>query len=223
MTYSRSGRVSLTPRQNEVYEFIRERIRTQGAPPTIPEVCERFGMASTNAGNDVLNALERKGYIRRVKGRARGIQLVDGAGAPSSSGSGTRRLPIVGEGSAENPMGIFMNPQGTYLPDPVLFPAANSFVAIVGDDGMDGEGIVKGDLVVVEQRSVFEDGALAFALIGNVQAVRRVDGPPGRRFLAAANRRYPRVRVIDGAADLALLGVPVGLIRTLREESPGEA
>ena len=119
-------------------------------------------------------------------------------------------------------MSIFMNPQGTYLPDPLLFPAPNSFVAVVGDDGMDGEGIVKGDLVVVEQQSAFEDGSLAFALIGSVQVVRRVDGPPGRRFLVAANKRYPRIRVVDGTTDLALLGVPVGLVRTLREEREEE-
>jgi repressor LexA len=207
------ARGSLTPRQNEIYEFIRYCIQQRNSPPTITEIGERFGIRSTNGVNDLLLALERKGYIIRLRGTARGIALPENAPAAAPGAKGAKKIPIVGEGEASNPFSIFMNPHGTVAPDPALFPTANSFAAIVADDAMDGEGIFKGDYVIVQQTPQPRDGSLVFALVGTAQLVRRLQGPQGGpRYLVATNRYYKKVPVIDES--VALMGEIVGVIRT---------
>ncbi len=209
-------RGSLTPRQNEIYEFIRSCIQQRNTPPTIAEIGSHFGIRSTNGVNDLLVALERKGYIIRVRGTARGIALPENAPAVASGGRGSRQIPIVGDGDASNPFSIFMNPHGTLAPDPALFPTANSFAAVVNDDAMDGEGIYKGDYVIVQQAADLPDGGLVFALVGAQQVVRRMQGSGELRYLISANRYYKKINVVAGRDDVALLGQVVGVIRTFK-------
>ena len=69
----------LTQRQAEILEFVKDFISMHGYPPTLREVGDNFGMASTRASSDHLKALERKGHVRIQEGIARGIQLIDQA------------------------------------------------------------------------------------------------------------------------------------------------
>ncbi len=208
-------RGSLTPRQNEVYEFIRSCIQGRSTPPSITEIGDHFGIRSTNGVNDLLIALERKGYIIRRKGRARGITLPENAPGTASGAKGGRHIPIVGRGNAANPLTIFMNPQGTLSPDPGLFPFANSFAAVVSDDAMDAEGIYKGDYVIVAQGRPLENGSLVFALVGDQGMVRRLDDTAGRRSLVAKNRYYKPIAIVEGGNEVALLGEVMGMMRKL--------
>jgi repressor LexA len=217
MSDTTASRGSLTPRQNEIYEFIRNRIQQESVPPTIPEIGERFGIRSTNGVNDLLNVLERKGYIIRVRGMARGIVLPKNAPTGAPSGKGMKRIPIVGDGDASNPFSIFMNPHGMLSPDPALFPTANAFAAVVADDGMDKEGIFKGDYVIVSQRTDLGNGDLVFALVGSQQLVRRLQEVAGRRQLLAVNRFYEKIPIREGSDEVALVGEVVGVIRVLKK------
>lgn len=209
-------RISLTPRQNEIYEFIRACIQQQGAPPTIPEIGAKFGMKSTNGVNDLLNVLERKGYIIRRRGTARGIALTDQAPPADPKSKGVKKLPIVGEGEASNPFSIFLNPQGVLALDPQLVPTGNAFLAVVADDGMDKEGILKGDYVVVQQNPNPPNGALVFALVGNDQVVRR-RSPDGHHLLSA-NRYYPKLGMAE-MEDVQIMGEVTGVLRVVKRSS----
>lgn len=200
-------RRSLTPRQNEYYEYIRKRIES-GLPPTIPEICGHFDLKSTNGVHQLLDVLEKKGYIVRERGKSRGISLPETVGRSSD---GVRKIPIVGTGNASNPFSIFLNPRGVLVPDPTLLPTENSFAAVVSDDAMDGEGIFKGDHVVVRQAASATAGALVFALVGDEQLVRRLGGGEDA-MLMPSNRHYPPIPVDDA---VAIVGVVAGVIRTL--------
>lgn len=215
---SRAGRGSLTPRQNEIYEFIRSYMEKEQAPPTIPEIAERFRLRSTNGVFEHLNALETKGYIIRHAGKARGIALVDpDFSGKSGSGSTTRQIPVVGEGHSSNPFSIFMNPRGMFTPDPETMPTENAFVVVVTDDGMDKEGIFKGDYAVVRQRTDLADGDMVFALVGDQQVVRRLEHAGPRRYLAALNRHYAKIAVPDGSPDVALMGEVAAVVRRVQK------
>lgn len=207
-------RSSLTARQNEIYEFIRTRIEQDQAPPTIPEIASHFDLRSTNGVYEHLKALEAKGYITRPKGKARGISL---RGAEISigrgSGGGGGQIPIVGEGDSSNPFSIFMRPRGMFTPDPETMPTENAFVAIVADDGMDREGIYKGDYAVIRQTQEFPSGALVFALVGSRGVIRRLEESGPRRYLTAVNRHYARQPIVPGSPETALLGVVTAVVR----------
>lgn len=214
---SRAGRGSLTPRQNEIYEFIRSYMEKQQAPPTIPEIAEKFRLRSTNGVFEHLNALEAKGYIVRHAGKARGIALVDpDVSGKSGKGTGVRQIPIVGGGHSSNPFSIFMNPRGMFTPDPETMPTENAFVVVVTDDGMDKEGIFKGDYAVVRQRSDLRDGDIVFALVEDQSVIRRLEHAGPRRYLAALNRHYAKIPVPDGSPDVALIGEVAAVVRRLK-------
>jgi repressor LexA len=65
----------LTTRQAEILAFIRNEVRTKGRPPTLREIGEQFGIKSTNGVDAHLLSLEKRGYIHRARGTARGIVL----------------------------------------------------------------------------------------------------------------------------------------------------
>jgi repressor LexA len=73
--YEDGGGVTLTERQGEILDFIRESIREKGLPPTRAEIAIRFGFKSPNAAEDHLRALKRKGFITLVPAISRGIRI----------------------------------------------------------------------------------------------------------------------------------------------------
>lgn len=66
----------LTPRQAEIYEYLKERIVNHGQCPTLREIAANFGIGSTNGAVTTLKALERKGWIKRERYGNRSITLV---------------------------------------------------------------------------------------------------------------------------------------------------
>lgn len=80
---------TLTTRQQQVYTFIKEYIEANGCPPTLREISAHIGTAGTVTAIGHLEALEKKGYLRRREGSSRGIVL-------THKTSGTVSLPIVG-------------------------------------------------------------------------------------------------------------------------------
>jgi len=86
--------VKLTPRQQEILDFIRSStVESEGRPPTRAEVCTAFGFRSPNAAETHLRALAAKGAILLEEGRARGIRLAEALG-----------LPLVGRVAAGSPI-----------------------------------------------------------------------------------------------------------------------
>jgi len=66
---------TLTDNQNEVFRFIRYRINKYPIVPSIVEMAEHFGV-STGSIQSALNALIKKGYIKRIPGKARAIEVI---------------------------------------------------------------------------------------------------------------------------------------------------
>ena len=85
--------LKLTPRQQEILDFIRSTLELLGAPPTRAEICNAFGFASPNAAEEHLKALAKKGAIVLEPGSARGIRLVEQLG-----------LPLIGSVAAGSPL-----------------------------------------------------------------------------------------------------------------------
>ena len=69
--------MSITKRQKEILEFIRDFLASKGYSPTLEEIAERFGISSLNAVYKHLKSLEQRGYIRRLSNQARSIHVVD--------------------------------------------------------------------------------------------------------------------------------------------------
>jgi len=127
--------MKLTPRQQEILEFIKNSLEMLGAPPTRMEISHAFGFASPNAAEDHLKALAKKGAIILEPGSARGIRLVEQLG-----------LPLIGSVAAGSPILAVENVQGRYALDAGLFSPRADFLLKVRGLSMIDAGIVDGDL-----------------------------------------------------------------------------
>jgi repressor LexA len=68
--------LDLTPRQNEILDYIQTYFLDEGYPPTRAEISHAFGFKSPNAAEEHLRALARKGKIKLVPAISRGIKLL---------------------------------------------------------------------------------------------------------------------------------------------------
>lgn len=134
----------LTEKQSKIYEFIVSWQETRGYPPTQGEIRDHFGFGSPNAVRTHLKLIEKKGYIRLISGKARGIQLIQSM-FPTMHRQGDA-IPLLGRIAAGTPLWAAQNFED-YLPvSPVLFGGGELFALHVTGDSMTGAGIKSGDI-----------------------------------------------------------------------------
>ena len=110
----------LTQRQEDIYNFIHDQISSAGSPPTLREIGDRFGMSSTNGVREVLEALQKKGYIVRSKLKSRGIEVSENEAArlsgTSFSGTEAWHLSRFMRSHDLHTEFIFMSPDLQHIP-----------------------------------------------------------------------------------------------------------
>src|ERR671939_344832 len=83
----------LAPRQKDVYHFILDHVERHECSPTVREIADGLGVASTNTIDYHLKALERKGYVRRRGGAAPGSPCRSAARSPPACRSRRSSTP----------------------------------------------------------------------------------------------------------------------------------
>lgn len=191
---------SLTKRQSEILRFIQQGIVRNGYPPTIREIASRFSLNSTRTVYDHVAALEKKGYVRRDRGKGRGLRLL-----------GKPELSLSGEISAGSPM-VPIALDDTVSLD-ILLNKDYVFLKVRGRSMID-DGIFEGDIVVVKPQSTARSGEIVACLIEGEVLVKRFSKKQGEIVLAPANREMQPLVVKEGEArKVELIGKIVGLFR----------
>jgi repressor LexA len=203
----------LTDRQAAVLDFIRTEVELEGRPPTLDEIGARFGLASSNGVRRHLTALEKKGYIERKPGLARGLRLVHAPGEESG-------LPIVGRVAAGEPIAAIENLIGYLSMDSLLPNRAGLYCLEVRGDSMDDAGIHDGDYVVVRQKPVFEDGEIGVAIIDEECTVKRLRRVEDGIELIPANPAHDRWTVDPATSDFRYGGEIIKVL-SVREPTRG--
>jgi repressor LexA len=192
----------LTPRQQEILDFIRNTMEVFSVPPTRAEIASAFGFASPNAAEDHLRALAKKGVITLEPGFARGIRLVEQLG-----------LPLIGIVAAGSPLLAVENRLGNIRIDPALFTPRADFLLRVRGLSMIEAGILDGDLLAVHRTSDASNGQIVIARIGDEVTVKRFKRRGTMVELIAENRDFAPILVNTRKESLTIEGVAVGLIR----------
>lgn len=190
---------TLTRRQRDVYEYIRDLIRDRGYGPTVREIGARFGIGSPNGVVSHLRALEKKGFIRREARKSRSIQLLQ----ETRDG-----IALAGVIAAGQPLEAIE--QSETLDLDTMFPHADCFALQVRGDSMIEDQICDGDFVMVERREEARDGQIVVALLEDGDAtLKRYYRETGRIRLEPANATMRPIY----ANRVKILGVVVGVIR----------
>ncbi|MCB1933063.1 transcriptional repressor LexA [Accumulibacter sp.] len=193
---------SLTPRQQEILDFIRNTLEILGAPPTRAEIASAFGFASHNAAEEHLKALAKKGIIVLEPGSARGIRLVEQLG-----------LPLIGSVAAGSPILAVENVQRRYTVDTSLFRPRADFLLRVRGLSMINAGILEGDLLAVHRSSEARNGQIVVARLDDEVTVKRFRQQGGTVELIAENPDFDPIIVDSETQTLAIEGIAVGVIR----------
>jgi len=165
---------ALTPRQREIYDFIRSKIQGRGYGPTVREIGVRFDIKSPNGVMCHLKALQKKGLIHREPNMSRAIQLLDDPTTSRPSG-----LKLVGRIAAGSPIEAIE--QDEELGFTEWEGAEDKFALRVTGTSMIEEHIADGDFVVIKKQNQAHDGQIV--------AVRDEDGEATlKRFFKERNR-----------------------------------
>jgi repressor LexA len=202
--------MNYTPKQLQILRLIHDYQQKHNYSPTYAELAKELGV-STITVFEHLEALERKGAIRRRRHEARSVEIV-ADNFPRDNGL-RRSLPVKGILSAGRPLAAMTVAEEVPLGD--LFPpGAELFLLRVQGDGLTREHILDGDLLLVEKRETVQDGEqVVVQLVGGGMALGTYSASSGRiRVTSDGNT--------PASADHARVhGVLKGLIRKARAQA----
>ncbi len=193
--------MQLTKKQEKVLEFIRQRV-SKNLPPTIREIAQGLGFSSTGTVRDYLEALEKKGYLKRSDNKSRAIELLR---------NNLNKIPIVASITAGIPDIAYEDIQGyvdvTDFCSP--YPAQDIFALRVKGESMIEAGIMSGDIAVIHKQAVAGNGDIVAALLDNNEVtLKRFRHKNNLTFLEAANNKYPPIH-----KDFSVIGKLITIIR----------
>jgi repressor LexA len=226
-----TGDPSLTPQRRKIVRVIEDSLRSRGYPPSMREIGEAVGLASTSSVSYQLSVLEAKGYLSREAGRPRTAVLR----VPGQDHSGTRAevpeerivdVPLVGRIAAGHPI-LADEQAGEVIPVPRLLTGEGSLIALqVAGDSMIGAAIADGDWVVVRRQPDADSGDIVAAMLDSDASadceatVKKLKKADGHAWLLPHNPAYSPI-----PADSAIIvgKVVTVLRRLLRLSAQGRA
>src|ERR671915_1631866 len=132
----------LTDRQRQTLQFIAETVRERGYPPSVREICDALGLASSSTVHSHLQALQRKGYVRIDPTKPRAIELqFDLDTGLASERRPARSVPLLGRIAAGTPIMAQENVEEIYPMPAELVGDGNVFMLEVTGDSMIDAGI----------------------------------------------------------------------------------
>lgn len=197
--------------------FITRTLQEKGYPPTILEIAHQFRLASPYGVQRHLLALERKGYLKRVPGRARGLELVGPKGRLSPPA--TVEVPILGRIAAGQPLLAVEQWERTLALDRRLVGRGEAFLVKVRGDSMIEAGIFDGDYVLVRTQPTAESGEIVAVLFDDEATVKRLVQRREGLFLQPEHPRMVPIKVTKEDR-VRILGKVIGVIRLLHGVLP---
>jgi repressor LexA len=221
----------LTRRQQAILDVIRDSVERRGYPPSIREICESAGLASTSSVAHQLSMLERKGYLRRDPNRPRAVDVRTGSSKPhdpdqpvakaarralavsndAPRGDAPVFVPVVGRIAAGGPILAEQMIEDVFpLPKALVGDGTLFMVKVVGESMIDA-AITDGDWVVVRQQQDAENGDIVAAMIDGEATVKTLQRKDGHAWLLPHNPAYAPIN----GDEATILGRVVSVLRKI--------
>jgi repressor LexA len=214
-------KTGLTRRQQAILDVIRDSVERRGYPPSIREICESAGLASTSSVAHQLSMLERKGFLRRDPNRPRAVDVRDekpkaarravAVTDDAPRGEAPVFVPVVGRIAAGGPILAEQLIEDVFpLPKALVGDGSLFLLKVVGDSMVDA-AISDGDWVVVRQQPDADNGDIVAAMIDGEATVKTFRRRDGHIWLLPHNAAY---QPIPGD-EATVLGRVVTVLRKL--------
>ena len=214
--------MELTPRQKEIFSFIKTFMKEHGYPPSIREIGQAFSIYP-RAVFDHLKALERKGYLKRRGSMSRSLEVLVFQDEPegvlreylgSEGRVPIRAIPILGRVAAGKPTLAVEHVEGT-VPLPVEWAKGEEvFLLKVKGESM-APLILPNDDVIVRSQSSAENGDVVVTLVGGEATVKRFFKKGRKIELKPDNERWETIQVEEGSGEVQILGKVIGVFRKI--------
>lgn len=199
----------LTKRQEEILDFILQYVETEGYPPSIREIGQKFEIGSLRGVTVHLDALERKSYISRSN-TPRSIKLTHPKFTPGNSR--VTMLPLIGTIAAGTPISATEDIEGMIpVPSEMVRNVEGAFLLRVKGDSMIGDGIMPRDLVVIRPQKTFHGNDVMAVRVGEEATVKRIHKTNKSVQLLSSNPDYSPIEV--DPSETEVIGKVVGLFR----------
>ena len=197
----------LTARQEQVLEIITQYINRYGYPPSLRDIGKQLQVSGTLGVMKHLEALERKGYLRRQEGSSRGITLCGHAQAAS--------LPIVGVVRAGALHPAIEDIEGHFAIDSSQLRSGGTFFLRVKGDSMIHAHIKEGDLALVRPQPSAANRDIVVAMVGGEATLKRFYREGDQIRLQPENPNYSAIIIREGDGELSIVGKVVGIYRQM--------
>ena len=159
----------VSKRQEDILAFIKDEVRAKGYPPSVREIGEAVGLASSSTVHGHLARLEQKGLIRRDPTKPRAIEILEQE--DSIQKQSVIHVPLVGKVTAGSPITAIENIEEYFpLPDTYGTSEDQLFMLEIMGESMIEAGILDGDLVIVKQKSTANNGDIVVAMTAEDEA-----------------------------------------------------
>ncbi len=199
-------------RQQAILKFIKDEVRGKGYPPSVREIGEAVGLASSSTVHGHLDRLEKKGLIRRDPTKPRAIEVLDGDDSASMFQMSVARVPLIGKVTAGVPITATENIED-YFPLPSHFVNDQDvFMLHVIGDSMIEAGIHDGDYVIVRHQQTANNGEIVVAMTEEDEATVKRFYKENDHF-----RLQPENRTLEPIIlqNVSILGKVIGIFRDL--------
>jgi len=197
----------LTKRQKQLFDYIDKHIRKLGYAPTLEEIGQQFGLTSLATVHKHLTNLEEKGLIRRKWNFSRAIEVV-----PQPGHRRAVDLPLLGRVAAGKPIEALEQTGDTIAVPEEFVRKHHTYALRVTGNSMVADGIWDGDYIVVEERSVPNNGETVVAVIDGEATVKRYFRERGGKVrLQPANDAMKPIKA--QGRDVEVRGVVVAVMR----------
>ncbi len=155
---------SISKRQSEILDFIKTEVKDKGYPPSVREIGEAVGLASSSTVHGHLSRLEAKGFIRRDPTKPRAIEILDPNGVEELKAP-VVHIPLIGKVTAGQPITAIENIEEYFpVPERMNYAADQLFMLEIVGNSMIEAGILDGDYVIVKQQNTAENGEIVVAM-----------------------------------------------------------
>jgi repressor LexA len=196
----------ITDRQQQVLSFITSYIDKNGYPPSQREIAFHLGVSGTLPVIKHLEALEKKGFLKRDSS-SRSIVLTTPA-ADSAS------LPIVGTVRAGQLTPAVEDIQGYFALDRLQLHGGKFFLRVKGDS-MINAAICDGDLALVRPQPTAENRDIVVAMVDGEATLKEFYREQGHVRLQPRNPNMEPIIIKDGAGEVVIVGKVVGIFRNM--------
>ena len=197
----------LTKKQKQILDFIQKYIKKNDYSPTLEEMSRHFKLASVATVHQHVSALKEKGYLNKIENQRRSINVFGKEDLIS--------VPLLGTIAAGGQIEMFQQSgENIAISKTKIRPNQNYFTLKVSGNSMIEKNIKDGDIVLVRQQGIAENGEKIVALIDNSETtLKTFFKEKGQIRLQPANEDYEAIIIKNGEREFSIQGIVIDVIQ----------